>query len=287
MQQAGLLRQAELVYLELSALGVRRLAQLPVRRLRLLVERVLGIVRPDARDLARAHEARHVVDVPVRLRRIYAVAYPDYLFEVEVLLELLLYLLLRHVGVAALAEQAHLRCQQRALAVNVDGAALQHEVGRAVGVHALDVADLLRHEIVLIPREVEPVEEPAPCVERPVVRADLALVVDNERRTAVAYPCVVGGHLHHADLRRQDVACVGVLRGADAHGHRLKLAYRLCHVRKDPLRGLCPVAPVVRTLRPEHPYLLLRFKFRRHSEAVLPRGAVDTFCHSISSFPVL
>ena len=57
LQQAGLLRQAELVHLQPAALGVRRLREHVVCVVRRLIERVLRVVRPDAGDLAGRDEA--------------------------------------------------------------------------------------------------------------------------------------------------------------------------------------------------------------------------------------
>lgn len=139
--------------MSLAALGVGRLAERFVSVLCLLVERMILIFGPDASDLARTDEAGNVVDVAVGLKRIDAVLDPDDLFKIEVLLELLLNFFLGHAGVAAFGEQAHLGREQGAFAVNMDGAAFEHEVGGAVGVDAFNLADLLRNEIVLIPRK--------------------------------------------------------------------------------------------------------------------------------------
>lgn len=140
------------------------------------------IFGPDAGNLARTDEAGNIVDVAIGLVRIDTVLDPDDLFEIEVLLELRLNLFLAHAGVAAFGEQAHLGREQGAFAVNMDGTAFEHKVGGAVGVDALDLADLLRNEIVLIPREIQAVNQTAPGVEFPVNGADITLVVDNERR---------------------------------------------------------------------------------------------------------
>ncbi len=139
--------------LELAALGIGRLAERLVSVLCLLVERMILIFGPDAGNLARTDEAGNIVDVAIGLVRIDTVLDPDDLFEIEVLLELRLNLFLAHAGVAAFGEQAHLGREQGAFAVNMDGTAFEHKVGGAVGVDALDLADLLRNEIVLtIPR---------------------------------------------------------------------------------------------------------------------------------------
>ena len=70
-----------------------------------------------------------------------------------------------------------------------------------------------------------------------------------------------------------------ILRGADAHRHRLKLSNGLRNLGKDLLRGLRTVAPVVGTFRPEHPDLFLLLKLTGHSEAVSLRGAFNSLRH--------
>ena len=150
----------------------------------------------------------------------------------------------------------------------MDRAALEHEALGAVGIDALELADLLRDLIVEIPREIEPVDQTAPCVERPVHGAQTAAIVDEKRRPAVADPRVVARHLDDAHFARQALARVLVLRRADADRHGFKLQDGLRHVQKRPLRGLGAVAPVVVALRPEHPHTGLRLKLRRHPVAV-------------------
>ena len=265
--------------LELAALGIGRLAERLVSVLCLLVERMILILSPDAGNFARTDEAGDVVDMAIGLVRIDAVLDPDDLFEIEVFHELRLDLFLGHIGVAAFGEQAHLGREQGTLAVNMDGAAFEHEVGGAVGVDALNLADLLRNEIVLIPREIQAVDQTAPGIEFPVNGADIALVVDNERRAAVADPGVVARHFYNADLGGEHVARILILRGADANRHWLELSNGLRDLGKDLLRGLRTVSPVVGAFRPEHPDLFLFFKLTGHSEAVSLRGAFNSLRH--------
>ena len=244
----------------------------------------MRVVRPDARDLARTDEADHVVDVAVGLVGVDAVAQPEDLFAAEIVAEHMLDRAAVHGGVAPLGQQAHLSREHRALAVDMDRPALEHEALSAVGIDALELADLLRDLIVEIPREIEPVDEPAPGVERPVHGAHAAVIVDEERRPAVADPGVVARHLDDAHGARQALARVLVLRRGDADRHGFKLQDGRCHVQKGFLRGLGAVAPVVVALRPEHPDAGLRLKLRRHPVAVeLRRGAGDSFCHNGSS----
>ena len=58
--------------------------------------------------------------------------------------------------------------------VDVDRAALKHEVGR-VALDAFEVEHLLADEVVGVPGEVEPHLEAPPGVELPVDAADLTL----------------------------------------------------------------------------------------------------------------
>ena len=284
LKQARPLRQAELVHLQPAPPGIRRLRERVVGVVRGLVKRVLRVVRPDARDLARTDEAGHVVDVAVGLVGVDAVAQPEDLFAAEIVAEHMLDRAAVHGGVAPLGQQAHLSREHRTLAVDMDRPALEHEALGAVGIDTLQLAHLLRDLIVEIPREIEPVDQTAPGVERPVHGAQTAAVVDEKRRTAVADPRVVARHLDDAHGARQALARGLVLRRADADRHGFKLQDGLRHVQKRPLRGLGAVAPVVVALRPEHPHAGLRLEFRRHPVAVaLGRLAVDSFCLSIPS----
>jgi len=108
LQQAGLFGQAQLVYLQLAALGIRSFAQSFVGGLCLLIERILRILGPNAGHLAGGDEAGHVVDMTVGLVGIDAVLDPDDLLAVQVVAQHLLDLFLALVGVPALGQQAHL-----------------------------------------------------------------------------------------------------------------------------------------------------------------------------------
>ena len=269
---------------EFSPLCVRRAAQKAVRCLRLLVERVVLILRPDAGDLTGRNETGNVVDVSVRFVGVDAVLDPQYLFAAEIVEQHFFDLFFRFVRVAPRGEQAHLRRQHRSFAVNMDRAALEHEIFRAVAVHARDLADLARDLVVLVPGKVKPVHKPAPGVERPVHRAKAAPVVHKESRPAVAHPRIVALKLHHADIFRQAGARVLILAHRRADGDLLKAANGLCDLGKSALRGLSAVAPVVAALGPEHPNALLRFKFSGHAIPVLLRRCADnSSCHTFIS----
>ena len=242
------------------------------------------VLRPDTRDLAGRDEARDIVNVPVRLIRVDAVLDPQHLFAAKVVEQHFFNLFFRFVRVAPRGEQAHFRRQHRALAVDVNGAALEHEALCAVAVHIRDLADLARDLIVLVPGEIQPVDEPAPGVELPVHRAKTALVVHKERRPAVAHPRVVALELHDADIFGELGARVLILAHGCADRDLFKFCDGLGNIRKGLLRGLAAVAPVVVSLGPEHPHALLGFKFGGHAIPVLLRRcADDSFCHSFVS----
>ena len=242
------------------------------------------VLRPDAGDLAGRDETRDVVDVPVRLVRVDAVLDPQHLLAAEVVADHLLDLFFALIGVAALREQAHLGRQHRTLAVDVDRAALEHEALCAVAVHVRDLADLARDLVVLVPGEIQPVDEPAPGVELPVHRAKTALVVHKERRPAVAHPRVVALELHDADIFGELGARVLILAHGCADRDLFKSCDGLGNIRKGLLRGLSAVAPVVVSLGPEHPHALLGLKFGGHAIPVLLRRcADDSFCHNFVS----
>ena len=242
------------------------------------------ILRPDARDLAGRDEARDIVNVPVRLIGVDAVLDPQHLLTAKIVAKHLLDLFFRLVGVAPLGEQAHLGRQHRALAVDVDRTALEHEALCAVAVHICDLADLARDLIVLVPGEIQPVDEPAPGVELPVHRAKTAPVVHKERRPAVAHPRVVALELHDADIFGELGARVLILAHGCADRDLFKFCDGLGDIRKGLLRGLAAIAPVVVSLGPEHPHALLGLKFGGHAIPVLLRRcADDSFCHSFVS----
>ena len=52
----------------------------------------------------------------------------------------------------------------------------------------LDFAHLLCHQVILVPWEMQPIHQAAPGVECPVAGTDIALVIDDECRPAVANP---------------------------------------------------------------------------------------------------
>ena len=211
--------------------------------------------------------------------RVHALAQPKDLIHVQVLAQVFLDLLLGEFRVAARAQQALLGDHQGALAVHMDGAALQHKVIGLVHIHIFDVADLGRDPVVLVPGEIQAVEQAAPSIEVPIDGAHLALVVLHEGGAAIPHPAVVAGNFDHAHVLAQKAAGVFELGVAHAHGDGLELCDGIGHVGEHLLGGLCAVAPVVGPLGPEHPGLLVLLKFAGHAEAVLAGGGVGDGTH--------
>ena len=116
-----------------------------------------------------------------------ACAEPDRLFDSDIVGQRAFDLLARKAGIAVGIEQAFLGGDQRALAIDMDRAAFEHD-GRTIAVGALDLGHLGGDQIVLVPGEVKAPIEPAPGIEDPVDRADRAAVIDDKGRAAVAHP---------------------------------------------------------------------------------------------------
>ena len=273
--------QAQLVHRQPPALGVGGLAQGAEGVLGRLIKGVLRVLGPDAGHLPRGHEAGHVVNVAVGLVGVDAVPQPDDLFAPQIVAELFFDIPTAQLRVPARGQQAHLRGQHRALAVHMDGPALQHEAVGAVAVHPLQLADFPGHQVVLVPGEVQPVMQAAPGVEGPVHRPQVPLIVFHKGGAAVPNPGVVAGHFHHPDVLRQPGPGVLKLVGIHAHRHRLEPGDGPGHVGKGLLGGLGPAPPVVGPLGPQHPHAGLLLKFPGHAIPVLPgSGSHNTFCHS-------
>ena len=125
---------------------------------------MLGIGRvldPGQEDDAGAGEAGEVVDVAVGLVLEDAVAEPDHLLGAEVVVERRLDRGAVELRVAVRVQQALLGGQHRALAVDVDRAALEHERG-AVAAVAFDLEHLRGDPVVAVPGRVEPAVERRP-----------------------------------------------------------------------------------------------------------------------------
>ncbi|MNZ39017.1 hypothetical protein D3C78_565030 [compost metagenome] len=205
-----------------------------------------------------------------------AIRQPDHRLHRQLLAQRRLDLFAIEVRVAVAVEQAFLGGDQGAFAIDMDGAAFQHEAIGAIALAVLDLEDLARHLVVAVPGEVEAAIEAAPGIEGPVHTAHFALVVDHEGRAGITDPGVVGADFHHADVRLVETrAGVLVLAGGDADGHRLEARDGLGHGGEGGLRRLAAEAPVVRALGPDHPGLAVGFPLGRHAEAVVARDAVQ------------
>ena len=304
---------AELVDLQLAALGVNRVGEGLVGGVALLVERVLGVVGPDADHDARGDEGGDVVDVAVGLLGVDALLDPDDLLDAEVVLEVLGHvpakllapglellavlgpdglgvLLLEHRGAgAAGGQEALVGDDEGALAVDGDGAALEDHVVGTVAAAAGELGHLEGDLLVLVPREVEAVDEAAVAVEVPVVGALLALAVDDVGGAGVAEPGVVGGHLDDGDVLvvLEDGLAVGVVDLVGAHVDRGELGDGAGDGGILPLGGLGAVGPGVGAVGPAHPHAVLGGELGGHEEAVGPRGGLGLGdrTHKISSKP--
>ena len=98
-------RHAELVDLHLAALGVNGVGKGLVDSMALLVERILGIVGPDAGHDARSDERSDIIDVAVGLLGVDALLNPDDLLDTQVILEVLV-----HIGAKFLLPGAQTSC---------------------------------------------------------------------------------------------------------------------------------------------------------------------------------
>ena len=240
---------------------------------RQLVLRVGGVVRPGEDHLAGLHERADVVNVLVGFVVVDPALQPDDLLRSEVLLQPVLYLLLGKPGIAPGAKQAGFGGEYRPLTVGVYRAALQHESGGVVHAFVIEVAELARHAVVLVPGEVQTVLQTAPGVEAPVYSA-YNLTVCYKSRGVIPRPAVVAGHLDHPDMRREHSAGVFVLLVAGADGDFLAPGDSLADPDESLARGVGAVLPGIRALRKYQNAAVMLREFRRHIEAVLLRRCV-------------
>ena len=193
---------------------------------------------------------------------------PDHLLGTKVIRQPTGHLVLAQVGVAIAVEQALFGGQQGALAIALDTAHFGDE-RRAITIETLDLENLLRDLIVLVPGVVKPAIEPAIGVELEVYAAYFGrLVMHQKGRAAVAEPGVVAGHFHHPHMRWQQASSVGVLRRRGANGDWLAAGDGRNDLDPDLLRRLAAVAPHVRALGPAEPAAALGFEFAGQTEAV-------------------
>ena len=259
--------------LELATLGIRGLGERLVRLLALLVELMVGIIGPHAADLAGRTKACDVVHMTVRFVRIDTVLDPDNLFDTEILRELLLNLLLGVLRVAVLVEQTHLGGHDGALTITVERAALEDVVLGTITVNLLKLCHLQANGSILVPREVQTVNETAVSIKVEVRKGHLPIVINEERRAGVANPAVVVLHVDNAHVLNtvEDLAHRGEVFGVDAYRDGLKACNGLNDLGEDLLRRLGAAAPHVGAVRPQNPGALLLLILAGHIEPVLLR----------------
>ncbi len=224
-------------------------------------------------DGARLEEGRDDVDVAAGAEALVvagqAARHPDRLRGAEVGVDLGLDLLLGPVRVAALAELHGLGEQHRALAVDVDAAALVDQSGG----EAADVGqgdDLLGDVLVVLP--TGPLLG-APAVEDPVGGGEAALAVGQEGRADVAHPGVVQRPFDDLDLGGEVAAGVLGLAGVDDQGDRLVADDGVGHGRPGLAGGVQLVGGEGLVRGGEgHPGPVVRLPLGRHREAELGGG---------------
>ena len=257
--------------------------------------RKLGIVSPDAGHDARGDERGDVVDVTVGLLGVDALLDPDDLLDTQVILEVLvhigaklltpglklplelgpdglgiLFLLQNRRAGAARGKQALVGHDHGTFAVDGDGTALEDHVIGTIATAAGELSYLKGDLLVLVPWEIEAVDEAAVGVEVPVVGALIALAVDNKSGSGVTEPSVVGGHLDNGDVFvvLEEGLAVGVVSLVGAHGDRGELGDGASDGGILPLSRLGAVGPGVGAVGPTHPHAILRGKLSRHKETV-------------------
>src|SRR6266704_6913465 len=139
------------------------------------------VVCPSQNDFPGPHEARQVVDVAVGLVIEHALAQPDHLADTEIGAQVVLDLLAAQGWITVGIEQAFFGDQYRALAIDMQGAPFIDD-GRPVSLAALDLENLARHQLILVPGEVEATVQTAPGIEVPVDTSDSTTPVDHKRR---------------------------------------------------------------------------------------------------------
>src|SRR5262249_31529691 len=158
-----------------------------------------------------------VVDVAVRVVAGDAASEPEDLPDAEVAAEDVLELGAREPWVSRLdrAQQALLGREERAAAVHVDAAALEHHLELPLAA-AEQPGEAVRRRIVAAPVRIL-----RPRVEPPVGERDLAVAPDEER-TEVSGPGAVGRDAVEVDLRRVDARAL-------EHAPRRPLRARVAH----------------------------------------------------------
>ena len=172
----------------------------------------------DGKDGIRRREAHHIVDVPVRVIALDALAEPENGGDTEHAVQLCLQVLLACPGVAVGIQQHRLRGKEEALTVALDGAALQKK-GAAEARQGQGIRDALRHGVILVPRG----ELTAPGIESPVRHLHPAPAALHEDGPVVPAPHVVRLVVEEAETLHPAAAQHGLdtrverSRGIDTH----------------------------------------------------------------------
>ena len=286
---------AELVDLHLAALGVNGVGEGLVDSVALLVERILGVVGPDASHDARSDERSDVIDVAVGLLGVDALLDPDDLLDTQVILEVLvhigakllapglkllvelgpdglgiLFILQNRRASSARGKQALVGHDHGALAVDGNGAALENHVIGTIATATRKLGNLKGNLLVLVPRKVQAINKTAVSVEVPVDSTLLALVVDDKGGSGVTEPSVIGGHLDNGDVLifLEDSLAIGIICLVGAYGDRSELGDGAGNGRILFLSRLGAMGPSVGAVGPTHPHAILRSELSGHKEAV-------------------
>ena len=187
-------------------------------------------------------------------------------------------LVLCHAGITIRIQQDLFGDERRAFAIHVNRAALVDDKS-AISIVAFDLEDFVGHEIVLVPGKVEPARESSPGVEAPVDTSPFAALIGHERRSYVAHPRIVVGHLDDAHMRRELRACEFEVRSGRADSDRFEPGDGGSHIGEGLLRRQCAQPPVVGPFRPEHPATCMRGVLGGHGKAIGERCGVESSGH--------
>ena len=173
--------------------------------------------------------------------------------------------------VAVLVEQTHLGRHDGALAVTVERTAFEDVVLGTIAVDLLELCHLQANGSVLVPREVQAVDEAAVGVKVEMRERNVTLIVDEERRAGVTDPAVVVLHVDNAHVLNaiEDLTHRREVLGVDAHGDGLEACNGLDNLGEDLLCRLSAAAPHIGTVRPQNPSALLLLILAGHIEPVL------------------
>jgi len=114
---------------------------------------VVGIVLESSHDGGWVHETGEVVDVTIGIIAGDAVAEPEDVGDAEIIAKILLDLRLGELGIAIRVQQNRGGGQERACAIGVDGAALQHDA-RTEDIETEQLGDPLGDGIVIVVKPV-------------------------------------------------------------------------------------------------------------------------------------